>query len=104
MSRFQRVTQWSAFSRKWLLYDARWQNPFHSAKVITPCLEGKSKPVYHPLNECGDHVVVVNSRHVALLGREWQNRVYFHHTGYPSRHKGGGGGPHWIPAWQLHSR
>ncbi len=62
MSRFQRVQQWSAFSRKWFLYDAKWQNPFHSAQVITPVLEGKSKPIYHPLNECGDHVVVINSR------------------------------------------
>ena len=43
-------------------------------------------------------------RHVALLGREWRTRVYFHHTGYPSAHAGGGGGPHWIPAWLLHSR
>jgi large subunit ribosomal protein L13 len=31
-------------------------------------LEGKNKPVYHPMNDCGDHVVVVNSKHVALLG------------------------------------
>ena len=62
MSRFQRVQQWSAFSRKWHIYDARWQNPFHSAKVITPVLEGKNKPIYHPLNECGDHVIVINSR------------------------------------------
>jgi large subunit ribosomal protein L13 len=63
------------------LYDAKWQNPFQSAKKITRVLEGKHKPIYHPMNDCGDHVVVINSRHIALLGREWQFRVYFHHPG-----------------------
>lgn len=63
------------------LYDAKWQNPFHSAKKITRVLEGKHKPIFHPLTDCGDHVVVINSRHIALLGREWQFRVYFHHPG-----------------------
>ena len=59
------------------------------------------QPIYHPLNDCGDHVVVINSKDVALIGREWQLRVYFHHVGYPKAY---GGGPKWIPAWLLHSR
>lgn len=82
MSRFQRVQQWSAFSRTWHLYDAKWQNPFHSARKVTPVLEGKSKPIYSPNVDCGDHVVIINSRHISLLGREWKFRVYMHHTGY----------------------
>ena len=101
MSKFQRVQQWSAFARNWYVYDAKWQNPFHSAKKITRVLEGRHKPIYHPLNDCGDHVVVINSKDVALIGREWQLRVYFHHVGYPKAY---GGGPKWIPAWLLHSR
>ncbi|XP_023331570.1 39S ribosomal protein L13, mitochondrial [Eurytemora carolleeae] len=106
MSRFDRVKQWSTFARTWHLYDAKWQNPFHSAKIITNHLEGKNKPIYHPKNDCGDHVVVINSKHIALLGREWQYRVYFHHTGYPKAHKHSGvtNGALWIPAWQLHDR
>ena len=35
MSRFERVKQWAAFSRNWHIYDAKWQNPFQSARVIT---------------------------------------------------------------------
>jgi large subunit ribosomal protein L13 len=73
-----------------------------SAKKITPVLEGRNKPIYHPWNDCGDHVVVINSRHVALLGREWQMRVYFHHTAYPRTTDGHG--PQFIPAWQIHSK
>lgn len=106
MSRFERVKQWAAFSKTWHIYDAKWQNPFQSAKVVTKFLEGKNKPVYHPLNDAGDHVVIINSKEVSLLGREWQYRVYFHHTGYPSafKHMGAWNGPLWIPAWQLHDR
>ena len=72
--------------------------------MVTKFLEGKNKPVYHPLNDTGDHVVIINSKEVksliiqnktltfkkhkvSLLGREWQYRVYFHHTGYPSAFK-----------------
>ncbi len=102
------------------IYDAKWQNPFHSAKKITNVLEGKHKPIYSPNSDCGDHVVVINSRHVALLGREWKMRVYFHHPGYNKVRAGSingnrtlfygvfqsyqGGGAKWIPAWELHSK
>jgi len=106
MSGFERVKQWATFARTWHIYDAKWQNPFHSAKVITKHLEGKNKPIYHPHNDCGDHVVIINSKQIALLGREWQFRVYFHHTGFPKayRHVGRVNGALWIPAWQLHDR
>ena len=43
MSKFQRVQQWSAFARNWYIYDAKWQNPFHSARKITRVLEGRHK-------------------------------------------------------------
>ena len=82
MSKFQRVQQWSAFSKSWYLYDAKWQNPFQSARKVTPIIEGKSKPIYSPGVDCGDHVVIINSKHISLLGREWKLRVYFHHPGY----------------------
>lgn len=81
---------------------------------------GLHKPIYHPmsklflpsipldyflihkrilfiLDDCGDHVVVINTADVALPGDEWKKRVYFHHTGYP-------GGASWTLAWQLHEK
>lgn len=48
-------------------------------------------------DDCGDHVVVINSREVALRGDEWKKRVYFHHTGYPK-------GASWTLAWQVHEK
>lgn len=75
---------------------------------------GTYKPIYHPLSkifstdligsinkifldDCGDHVIVINSAEIALPGDEWRKRVYFHHTGYP-------GGASWTLAWQLHNK
>ncbi|CAH0764240.1 unnamed protein product [Diatraea saccharalis] len=58
---------------------------------------GLHKPIYHPMNDCGDVVVCINSREIALRGEEWRRRAYFHHTGYP-------GGASWTLAWELHNK
>ncbi|KOC70281.1 39S ribosomal protein L13, mitochondrial [Habropoda laboriosa] len=58
---------------------------------------GLYKPIYHPLNDCGDHVIIINSKEIALRGDEWQKRVYFHHNTYH-------GGATWTLAWELHSK
>nr|CAD7464048.1 unnamed protein product [Timema tahoe] len=91
------IKQWATFARVWHIYDATWQNPFDSAKKICKVLMGVNKPVYHPLVDCGDQVVVINSRDIALPGDEWKKRVYFHHTGYH-------GGATWTLAWELHEK
>ncbi|XP_066262336.1 large ribosomal subunit protein uL13m [Euwallacea similis] len=97
MSIVKRVQQWATFARIWHIYDATWQNPFDSAELIKRHLMGLYKPIYHPLNDCGDHVIVINTSEIALPGDEWKKRVYFHHTGYP-------GGATWTLAWELHKK
>ncbi|KAF2895182.1 hypothetical protein ILUMI_10994 [Ignelater luminosus] len=97
MSVLKRVQQWATFARIWHVYDATWQNPFQSAELLKKYLMGIHKPIYHPMNDCGDHVIVINSLDIALPGNEWAKRVYFHHTGYP-------GGATWTLAWELHRK
>ncbi|XP_062546591.1 large ribosomal subunit protein uL13m [Armigeres subalbatus] len=97
MSAARRVQQWATFARTWHVYDCTWQNPFESASLIRKHLMGLHKPIYHPMNDCGDHVVVINTAEIALPGDEWKKRVYFHHTGYP-------GGASWTLAWELHEK
>lgn len=82
-----RVQQWVTMTRFWWLYDAKWQSPFKSAKLIALYLEGKHKPIYHPLSDCGDHVVVINTRHIAMEGDLWRTFMYHHYTGYAKGHK-----------------
>ncbi|OAD54652.1 39S ribosomal protein L13, mitochondrial, partial [Eufriesea mexicana] len=88
---------WGTFTTVWHLFDATWQDPYKSALLIKQYLMGTYKPIYHPLSKCGDHVIVINSKDIALRGDEWQKRVYFHHTGYS-------GGASWTLAWELHSK
>ncbi|CRL00810.1 CLUMA_CG014062, isoform A [Clunio marinus] len=97
MSSVQRVQQWATFARQWHIFDAAWQNPYEAAPLITKYLRGMHKPICHPLNDSGDHVVVINTADIALPGDEWKQRAYFHHTGYP-------GGASWTLAWELHSK
>ncbi|KAH0535616.1 hypothetical protein KQX54_017694 [Cotesia glomerata] len=84
-------------SRIWHIYDAKWQDPYKSAVYLVPFLQGKVKPIYAPLTLVGDHVVVINSKDIALRGDEWKKRVYFHHTTYHS-------GDTWTLAWELHRK
>ena len=33
--------------------------------------------------DCGDNIIVVNAEKVVLTGRKLDQKVYYHHTGYP---------------------
>ncbi|XP_031623214.1 39S ribosomal protein L13, mitochondrial [Contarinia nasturtii] len=97
MTVLKKAQQWATFGRTWHLYDCLWQNPFYSAKIIATHLKGLHKPIYHPMSDCGDHVVVINTSKIALPGDEWTKRVYLHHTGYA-------GGATWTLAHELHEK
>uniref|UniRef100_A0A8C7Y6Y9 Large ribosomal subunit protein uL13m n=1 Tax=Oryzias sinensis TaxID=183150 RepID=A0A8C7Y6Y9_9TELE len=98
MSSFSRsAQQWATFARSWFLIDARMQPPGKIASMCSVRLQGKHKPIYHALSDCGDHVVVINSRHIAFSGNKWEQKVYSSHTGYP-------GGFKQVTAAQLHHK
>jgi len=44
---------------------------------------GKTKPIYTPFLDTGDHVIVINASKVRLTGRKEEDKVYRHFTGYP---------------------
>ncbi|GAU99640.1 hypothetical protein RvY_10608 [Ramazzottius varieornatus] len=78
---FNRVQQWATFARQWWLFDAKNQDPFQTAYHIRPYLNGKTKPLFSPQTDCGDHVVIVNSKHIALEGDLWERIEFYHNTG-----------------------
>ncbi|XP_029359233.1 large ribosomal subunit protein uL13m [Echeneis naucrates] len=98
MSSFSRsAQQWATFARSWFLIDARMQPPGKIASMCSVRLQGKHKPIYHALSDCGDHVVVINSKQIAFSGNKWEQKVYSSHTGYP-------GGFKQVTAAQLHHK
>ena len=69
--------------RKWVLIDADGKILGKMATEIAAILRGKTKPVYTPHMDAGDFVVVINAEKVALTGRKWSQKMYYHHSGYP---------------------
>lgn len=66
----------------WHLVDASGQTLGRLASQVAALLRGKHKPTFTPHEDMGDHVVVVNARHVRLTGKKLTDKVYHHHTGY----------------------
>ncbi|XP_018408847.1 PREDICTED: 39S ribosomal protein L13, mitochondrial isoform X2 [Nanorana parkeri] len=88
MASYSRAAQqWATFSRVWHIIDGRMQPPGKIAALCCTHLQGLHKPMYHPLSDCGDHVVVKNTRHIAFSGNKWEQKVYSSHTGYPGGFK-----------------
>ena len=69
--------------REWFLVNAEGKTLGRLASEIAQVLRGKHKPVYTPHLDCGDYVVVVNAEKVQVTGRKLDQKMYYHHTGYP---------------------
>ena len=69
--------------KKWVVIDAKGLVVGRLASVVAMRLRGKHKPAYTPHVDCGDNVIVVNADKVVFTGRKREQKVYYHHTGYP---------------------
>jgi large subunit ribosomal protein L13 len=69
--------------KKWVLIDAKGLVVGRLASLVALRLRGKHKPTFTPHVDCGDNVIVINADKVVLTGRKREQKVYFHHTGYP---------------------
>ena len=69
--------------KKWVLIDAKGLVVGRLASVIALHLRGKHKASYTPHMDDGDNIVVINADQVVFTGRKKEQKVYFHHTGYP---------------------
>lgn len=70
-------------SKKWVVVDAAGLVVGRAASIIALRLRGKHKPTFTPHMDCGDNVIVINASKVKFTGNKLQDKVYYHHTGYP---------------------
>jgi large subunit ribosomal protein L13 len=68
--------------RRWFVIDASGQVLGKVATKAASVLAGKTKPIYTPFLDTGDHVVVINADAVVLTGNKETDKVYRHHSGY----------------------
>ena len=69
--------------KKWVLIDAKGLVVGRLATIVAMRLRGKHKATYTPHVDCGDNVIVINADKVVFTGRKWDQKAYYHHTGYP---------------------
>jgi large subunit ribosomal protein L13 len=70
-------------NREWYVIDASDKVLGRMAAQIAHRLKGKHKPEYTPHVDTGDYIVVVNAEKVAVTGNKANDKVYYHHTGFP---------------------
>jgi large subunit ribosomal protein L13 len=69
--------------KKWVVIDAKGLVVGRLASVVAMRLRGKHKANYTPHVDCGDNVIIINADQVVFTGRKREQKVYYHHTGYP---------------------
>ena len=69
--------------KNWVLVDANGQTLGRLASKVAILLRGKHKPNFTPHVDCGDNVIVINSKKINLSGNKWEQKKYIRYTGYP---------------------
>lgn len=68
---------------EWYLVDAEGQTLGRLASKIATVMLGKHKPSFTPGVMGGDFVVVTNADRIRVTGKKLEDKIYYHHTGYP---------------------
>ncbi len=69
--------------RNWHVMDAEGVVLGRLASKAAMILMGKTKPIYTPFIDTGDHVIVINAEKVKLTGAKEEQKIYRRHSGYP---------------------
>ncbi len=71
-------------SRTWYLVDLDGVVLGRAAVAVANILRGKTKPIFTPHLDTGDHVVAVNARRMRVTGRNKPLQMrYYRYSGYP---------------------
>jgi len=69
--------------RNWHVLDADGAVLGRLASKAAMILMGKTKPIYTPFIDTGDHVIVINAEKIKLTGAKEEQKIYRRHSGYP---------------------
>ncbi|MCI5733155.1 MAG: 50S ribosomal protein L13 [Tenericutes bacterium] len=72
----------STIERKWYVIDAKGKPLGRVASKAATMLKGKHKATYTPHVDCGDNIIIINAKEVALTGRKLDQKIYYNHSGY----------------------
>ncbi len=83
MKKQTKPTKKSNIERNWHLIDANNQILGRLSTNIAELLMGKSKPYFVRNLDCGDYVVVVNTKNIRVTGKKETEKEYLRYSGYP---------------------
>ena len=69
--------------RNWYVIDATDVVLGRLATQVATLLRGKHKATFAPHVDGGDFVIIVNAEKIALTGAKRENKLAYHHSGYP---------------------
>ena len=69
--------------KKWVVIDAADKPLGRVASKAASIIRGKTKPTFTPHVDAGDNVIIINAAKVKLTGKKWDDKIYYHHTGWP---------------------
>lgn len=69
--------------KNWHLFDARNKILGRLATQVAKILIGKDKVDYAPYLDMGDFVVIINAKEIKLTGKKENQKIYYHHSGFP---------------------
>jgi large subunit ribosomal protein L13 len=67
----------------WYVVDAAGKTLGRVATEVAHRLRGKHKPEYTPHVDTGDYIVILNAGKIRVSGNKTEQKMYYHHTGYP---------------------
>ena len=70
-------------SRQWLVIDATDVVLGRLASQTARLLRGKHKAIFAPHVDTGDFVIIINASKVHLSGAKREQKMAYHHSGYP---------------------
>lgn len=70
-------------TRKWYVIDAGDAPLGRVATRVATLLTGKEKPMFTSHIDCGDHVIVINSKNTVVTGKKATDKIYYRHSGFP---------------------
>lgn len=69
-------------TRNWYVIDAKDMPLGRVASKAAVMLRGKHKVTYTPHVDCGDYVIIINAKEVALTGNKLEDKIYYDHSRY----------------------
>lgn len=82
-----KATKANEIKREWHLIDMDGKILGRTSTVIAGLLMGKGKSYFVRNLDCGDFVVVINSKKVKVTGNKESKKLYRRHSGYPGGYK-----------------